>query len=128
MSLNNYTELQAAVASWLTRTDQTANIPDFIRLYEADANRRIRIRANQSTEQVTLSQGNALAVLPSDFLEEVELNYDDTSIALTKMSFDDLDRLTRRILLLVALPSTPSQTAVRRIMRSLRLKRTRTTR
>jgi hypothetical protein len=93
MALSNYTDLQAAVASWLTRTDQTTNIPDFIRLYEADANRRIRIRQNLLTTQVTLSQGTAGSVLPSDFLEEVELNYDDTSIALTKMSFDDLDRL-----------------------------------
>jgi hypothetical protein len=93
MALSNYTDLQAAVASWLTRTDQTANIPDFIRLYEADANRRIRIRQNMTTSQVTLSQGAASATLPSDFLEEVELNYNDTSMALTKMSFDDLDRL-----------------------------------
>jgi hypothetical protein len=93
MAISNYTELQAAIATWVVRTDQTATIPDFITLYEADANRRIRVRQNLTTSQVTLSQGNALAVLPAGFLEDVELNYDDTDQVLTKAPFDTIDRM-----------------------------------
>lgn len=93
MALSNYTDLQAAIATWVTRTDQTATIPDYITLYEADANRRIRIRQNMTTAQITLSQGNALAVLPAGFLEDVELNYDDTAEVLTRTPFDTIDRL-----------------------------------
>jgi hypothetical protein len=93
MALSTYSELQAAIATWVVRTDQTATIPDFITLYEADANRRIRVRQNLTTSQVTLSHGNALAVLPAGFLEDVELNYDDTDQVLTKAPFDTIDRM-----------------------------------
>jgi hypothetical protein len=92
MAISNYTELQAAVATWITRSDQTANIPDFIKLYEADANRRIRIRQNMTTTQLTLTSGSASVNLPTGFLEEIELNYNDTSDVLTRGSFNDIDR------------------------------------
>jgi hypothetical protein len=93
MALANYTDLKAAIATWITRSDQTANIPDFITLYEADANRRIRIRQNSTSTPVTLTLGASTISLPSDFLEDIELNYNDTPMALTKASFDDLDRM-----------------------------------
>jgi hypothetical protein len=92
MAIANYSDLKAAVATWITRSDQTANIPDFIRLYEADANRRIRIRQNTTLTPLTLTQGASTIALPSDFLEDIELNYDDTPESLTKATFDDLDR------------------------------------
>lgn len=41
MSLTNYTELQAAVASWLNKTNLTTSIPDFITLAEAQMRREI---------------------------------------------------------------------------------------
>jgi hypothetical protein len=92
MALSNYTELKAAVASWIVRTDLTTQIPDFISLYEADANRRIRIRQNMTTAQLSLVAGTASVALPNDFLEDVELNYDDTAEALSRSSFDLIDR------------------------------------
>lgn len=45
MSLSTYTELQAAVADWLNRSDLTARIPDFIALAEEKFDRRLRVRA-----------------------------------------------------------------------------------
>lgn len=93
MALANYTDLKAAVASWIVRSDLTSQIPDFIRLYESDANRRIRIRQNMTTTQLTLAQGASSVNLPSDFLEEIELNYDDTAETLTRAPFDEIDRL-----------------------------------
>ena len=43
MALTTYSELQAAVASWLHRDDLTAQIPDFIRLAEADMQVRAKL-------------------------------------------------------------------------------------
>lgn len=42
MALTNYTELSAAVADWVNRTDLTSQIPDFIALADADIGRRAR--------------------------------------------------------------------------------------
>lgn len=93
MAIANYTDLKAAVASWIVRTDLTTQIPDFIRLYESDANRRIRIRQNMTSTPLTLNQGDASVALPSDFLEEIELNYNDSPEALTRGTFDAIDRM-----------------------------------
>lgn len=41
MPITNYTELQAAVASWLNRTDLTTDIPNFIALAEANIKRSL---------------------------------------------------------------------------------------
>jgi len=41
MALTSYTALKASVASFMNRTDQTANIPDFITLAEAVMRREI---------------------------------------------------------------------------------------
>jgi hypothetical protein len=91
MALANYTDLQAAVALWINRTDLTSQIPDFVKLYEADANRRIRIRQNMTTATLTLTAGSATVNLPTKFLEDIELNYTDSSDSLNRASFDDLD-------------------------------------
>lgn len=42
MALTTYTELKAAAADWLGRTDLTSQIPDFITLAEKEMKRRIR--------------------------------------------------------------------------------------
>lgn len=49
MSLTNYTELKAAVASWLNKTNLTASIPDFIALAEAQMRREITSVGQVST-------------------------------------------------------------------------------
>src|SRR5712672_1575951 len=60
MSLQTYSDLQTAVASWLARADLAANIPDFIAIFEAVANRRLRTRSQELAASLT--------TLPADYL------------------------------------------------------------
>ncbi len=52
----NYSELQAAIASWMNRDDLTDVIPGFIDLCEAEVNRQLR----------TADQENELIIVPAD--------------------------------------------------------------
>lgn len=65
MSLTSYTNLQAAVADWLNRTDLTAQIPDFISLCEAEMKRRLR----RTSTRTTLTISSESTTLPSDVAE-----------------------------------------------------------
>ncbi len=49
MAIGTYAELQAAVASWLHRTDLTSGIQDCIVLAEERFNRRLRTRHQETT-------------------------------------------------------------------------------
>jgi hypothetical protein len=66
MTIQTYSDLQAAVANWLARADLSANIPDFITIFEAVANRRLRVRQQESAATLTPSSG--IATLPADYL------------------------------------------------------------
>ena len=66
MSITTYTELQQAIADWLERADLAARIPDFIALFEATANRRLRLRQQEAV--ATLAPASGAAALPADFL------------------------------------------------------------
>lgn len=44
MALSNYSELQAAIADHMDRTDLTTQIPDFIRIAEARMQRELRVQ------------------------------------------------------------------------------------
>lgn len=66
MTIATYSDLQSAVASWLARSDFTTQIPDFIMLFEVVANRRLRLRLQESASTLTPSSG--VATLPSDYL------------------------------------------------------------
>jgi hypothetical protein len=68
MALSNYTELKAAVADWLDRTDLTARIPDFIRLAEVTINRRLRERGMRFRQIAPLANA-----LPATFAEAITL-------------------------------------------------------
>jgi hypothetical protein len=61
-----YTTLQAAVASWLARSDLTAQIPDFIMLAEAKLNRTLRTR---QMEQRSTAEAAEYMALPTLWLE-----------------------------------------------------------
>lgn len=69
MALTNYSDLKSAVASYLGRTDLTAQIPDFIRLAEIRLRRDLRIRQMMKSATTTTTGGDATVGLPSDFLE-----------------------------------------------------------
>jgi hypothetical protein len=66
MTIATYSDLQAAIANWIARADLAASIPDFIALFESAANRRLRLRQQESTATLTPSAG--VAALPADYL------------------------------------------------------------
>ena len=86
MSITTYAELKSAVESWLDHTLFTARVPDFIALFEATANHRLRVQ-QQETQGAALipSAVNGSVLLPADYLAwrhvtwqgtpTVELNY-----------------------------------------------------
>jgi len=73
VALTNYTELKAAIASWLNRSDLTATIPDLIRLAEARLSRELRVQQMVKVEAWTLAAGSF--VLPDGFLEIASLTF-----------------------------------------------------
>lgn len=65
MAIETYTDLKAAVADWLARDDLTTQIPDFIRLAEADIYRRLRVRGAEKAISQTITAG--VVAVPTDF-------------------------------------------------------------
>jgi hypothetical protein len=66
MTIQTYSDLQAAIANWIARADLATNIPDFIALFESAANRRLRLRQQESAATLTPSSG--VAAMPADYL------------------------------------------------------------
>jgi hypothetical protein len=69
MSLANYVDLQASVATWLNRTDLTAVIPDFITIAEAHHSRDLRLRKQIISTTLSTINNTRGVTLPADFLE-----------------------------------------------------------
>lgn len=69
MALATYTDLQAAISTWLNRTDLTASIPDFITLAEARIARDLRLRSQVTSTTITTVAGTQGASLPTGWLE-----------------------------------------------------------
>jgi hypothetical protein len=69
MAITNYTGLKASVASYLGRSDLTAQIPDFITLAEYRLQRNLRVRQMLKTATANTTAGDSTVGLPSDFLE-----------------------------------------------------------
>ena len=66
MSITTYSELKTAVENWLDHTLFTARVPEFIALFEATANRRLRVRQQEAS--VTLTPAAGSVALPADYL------------------------------------------------------------
>lgn len=70
MALSTYSELQSSIAGWLTRTDLTERIPDFIRMSEAKLNRVLfapQMEQRATTNADTTTDEPEFISLPSDF-------------------------------------------------------------
>jgi hypothetical protein len=93
MSISTYAELQTAVASWLDRSDLSANIPDFIALAEARIARRLRVRGVEERSTTPLVSGQQYYALPSDFLQarNVQINTNPLNV-LTYRTPEELDK------------------------------------
>lgn len=67
MAFTSYATLQTALADQLARGDLTTQIPDFITLFEAEANRELfRHRLTETSANLTPSSGSV--ALPSDYM------------------------------------------------------------
>lgn len=67
MTISTFSELKTAVANWLDRTDLSSRVPEFISLFEAKVNRRLRLRPQATTSTITMTAGSG--TLPTDYLE-----------------------------------------------------------
>lgn len=67
MSITNYSELQAAIGRWLSRTDMASVAPDLITLAETRLNRNLRVRQMETT--VTQDITGPVVAFPADWLE-----------------------------------------------------------
>ncbi len=95
MALCNYDDLKAALASWLRRSDLTAEIPSFITLAEAQMNRRLRVRP--MTARLGESWAAEYADLPGDFLSErlVKITSGGTTTVLRYLTPEEMDAKVR---------------------------------
>lgn len=67
MSLTNYTDLKAAIASRLHRTDLTTQIVDYITLAEKRLNRLLKLTDQEIESSLTATVSSRSITLPSDF-------------------------------------------------------------
>lgn len=79
MALSTYAELQAAVATFLVRGDQTATIPMLITLCESKLNRELRKRQAEVDASLVGVVGSRFIALPSNYDEALNLWYVDTA-------------------------------------------------
>ena len=67
MALSTYAELKTGIANWLNRTDLTDEIADdFIKLTEADFNAKLRIRAMEQIDSITID--SETETVPTGFI------------------------------------------------------------
>lgn len=93
MAITTYPELKTAVASWLHRSDLTANVPDFITMAEWRVARDLRVSPLMASSTVTIAPAANSVALPTGFLELI--NCQITSGAeLQYIPPDTIDRVT----------------------------------
>jgi hypothetical protein len=80
MSITNYSDLQSTIASYLARTDLTAQIPDFIQLAETRLRRELRLRQMLKVVTTTTTADDGTVELPSDFLQMRDLHINTNPI------------------------------------------------
>ena len=71
MALDTYDGLKAEIADWLNRADLTTQIPTFIRLLEARANRVLR--THDMVKRSTATTADGYFTVPSDWKETISL-------------------------------------------------------
>lgn len=103
MALANYSDLQAATADWLNRSDLTSIIPDFITNAEARLNARIRTRDMETSASVTFD-ANGEYTLPADYLEWRSITINSTPSARPEFTEPDSAEFMYKFR-----PNSPSQ-------------------
>jgi hypothetical protein len=97
MPITTYTELQAALQSWLwDRADVAAQIPTFIQLAEAEMNRRLTTRLKVTQDLITLD--DELIDQPAGFAGVLSFKLIDAPYTELKFTTPDgLTQLTNRL-------------------------------
>ena len=67
--ITDYSSLKTTIATWMHRSDLTAQIPDFIALAEAKFSTDLDARDMEARVVLTLTPGDAYLDLPADMLE-----------------------------------------------------------
>lgn len=86
MALANYTDLKAAIASRLHRTDLTTQIVDYITIAEKRINRHLTLSDAEEETTLTASIGSRSLTLPGGFVTPIAL-YDTSNLPRTEMIF-----------------------------------------
>jgi hypothetical protein len=84
MATTTYSELQSEIASYLARTDLSAEIPLFIQKAELRLRRDLRIRQMLKVATTTTSANDSTVGLPPDFLQMRDLHINSNPIAVLK--------------------------------------------
>jgi len=97
MALTTYSELKTAVASWLNRSDLTAQIPDFISLAEVRINRdvaKMNLVGLEKRATASTTSGDDYLATPSRMLSVKSLKLNTNPVRVLKyMTPDSLSRL-----------------------------------
>lgn len=95
MAISTYTELKAAVADWLDRTDLTTQIVDAIALAEAIIFREMKLRIAETTATGTTT--SATITLPAGLarIERLEIVSDGVKYTLDYTSPNGIEALTQ---------------------------------
>jgi hypothetical protein len=80
MALATYTDLQASVASWLSRADLTDQIPDFIALAESAIGTDVRLRDQLTVTTLATVASQEYVALPTDWLEFKYIKHAGTAL------------------------------------------------
>lgn len=80
MAITTYSELQSEIASYLARTDLTAQIPNFIQKAELRLRRELRIRQMLKVATTTTVASDSTVELPSDYLQMRDLHLNTNPI------------------------------------------------
>lgn len=91
MALSTYTELKAAIADWLWRSDLTSQIPDFVRIAEARFNREIRTPDMVNVAALTITDG--VATVPTGYISALSMTLTGQS-PYNKLKFQPADRVS----------------------------------
>lgn len=93
MALDTYAGLKAEIADWLNRGDLAAQIPTFIRLFEAQAERNLRVREMVARATTTLE--DQFTQLPTDFLSLVNVQLNGVTPARPALNYAPMQEIDR---------------------------------
>ena len=94
MAISNYSELKAAIADWLNRSDLTDSIPDFIVLAEARHKRDFKIRRMETRVTANTVADSEFYSLPDNYvaMRNIQLNTDPKT-PLEYLTPEQMDRI-----------------------------------